>query len=310
MRASYVAMRRGPVSVMPAGEHTTTDAARTVRPPWPWRAASALATLGGAILLALVLAHWGWRAFAPTPAPSPLPETPERWTTAIVAAPLFGRPSTSTTTGPTGMPPAPATLRGDARLLGVVAERGGGGYALFRLPDRGPVFVGAGQEIANDVTLESVRSDGVRIRDHGEARDLMLRATPAPASSSAPPTDRSRQAAIRAACAAPAGYTGPVYRLNAELLTGIASQPESWKALFAPSARGLAVRDASGFAAMLGMKIGDRVAEANGIALSGVDDVLTAVVRPLLASHPVRLAGTRDGKPAEWLFVNAGACPG
>ena len=50
--------------------------------------------------------------------------------------------------------------------------------------------------------------------------------------------------------------------------------------------------------------------QANGIALAGIDDVLVAVVKPLLASQPVRVAGTRDGKPAEWLFVNAGACPG
>ncbi len=310
MRVSYATTRGVPMSVMPAGERTTSDAARPAKPPWPWRAASALATLGGAILLAIVLAHWGWRAFGPTPASPPLPETPERWTTAIIAAPVFGRPGASPAAGPSGLPPAPATLRGDARLLGVVAEQGGGGYALFRLPDRGPVFVGAGQEIAKDVTLESVRNDGVRIRDHGETRDLVLRAAPAPANSTPPPADRSRQATVRAACAAPAGYTGPVYRLNAELLTGIASQPDSWKALLAPSGRGLAVRDASGFAALLGMKVGDHVEEANGIALSGVDDVLTAVVRPLLASQPVRLAGTRDGKRAEWLFVNAGACPG
>jgi hypothetical protein len=50
--------------------------------------------------------------------------------------------------------------------------------------------------------------------------------------------------------------------------------------------------------------------QANGIALASVDDVLLALVKPLVANQPVRVAGTRDGKPAEWLFVNAGVCPG
>ena len=69
------------------------------------------------------------------------------------------------------------------------------------------------------------------------------------------------------------------------------------------------MRDETGLAAMLGMKVGDRIVQANGIALVAIDDVLTAVVKPLVASQPVRLSGTREGKPREWLFLNAGACP-
>ena len=38
-------------------------------------------------------------------------------------------------------------------------------------------------------------------------------------------------------------------------------------------------------------------------------DVVTAIVRPLLANQPVRVTGTRDGKALEWVLVNAGACP-
>ena len=63
-------------------------------------------------------------------------------------------------------------------------------------------------------------------------------------------------------------------------------------------------------AAMLGMKEGDRMAQANGIALNGIEDIQTAFVKPLMASQSVHVAGMRDGKPAAWLFVNAGACPG
>lgn len=258
-------------------------------------------------LLAIVLAYWGWRVWGPVAAPVPPPVTPEHWTEAIVAAPLFGRPSPAAASA---AEPAAKTLGGDARLQGVFAERDGQGYALFRFSDRGPVLVKSGQEIAKDVRLESVRPDGVRIRDHGDVREIVLRAPPVVAAAPAVAGERARIAAARPGCTPPAGYKGPVYRLNAELLTGIASQPDSWKALLVPTAGGLAVRDESGFAVMLGMKAGDRMAVANGIALAGIDDVLTAVVKPLLASQPVRVTGTRDGSAAEWLFLNAGACPG
>jgi hypothetical protein len=94
------------------------------------------------------------------------------------------------------------------------------------------------------------------------------------------------------------------------LLTGIAARPDGWTALLAPApGGGLAVRDSAG-ASMLGMKPGDALAQANGIALRGIDDILVAFVKPLIASQPVLVAGTREGKPASWLFVNAGVCPG
>jgi hypothetical protein len=271
-----------------------------------WRTASWLATLAAGVIFAWVLAHWGWRAFGPATVPLPVPQTPERWTDSIVAARIFGRAAAAA--APAALPTA-ASLGGDARLLGVFAEADGQGYALFRLSDRGPVLVKSGQEIAREVILDRVRPDGVRLRDHGELRDIVLRAAPVALAPAASAGERTRLAAARPGCA-PAGYKGPVYRLNAELLSGIASQPDSWKALLAPAPGGLAVRDESGFAVMLGMKAGDRMAVANGIALAGIDDVLTAVVKPLLASQPVRVTGTRDGKPGEWLFLNAGACPG
>jgi hypothetical protein len=282
----------------------TPSAARstTATPPLPWRIAVWIATLLASVALAFVLAHWGWRVFGPATTHLPLPQLPEPWAASIVAAPIFGRG------GATPSSPLSAPLQGDTRLLGVFAERDGGGYALFRLPDRGPILVLAGRDIAKDVRLEAVRSDSVRIRDHGELRDIMLRVPPVPPAGTAP--ERGRAVAARAACAAPSGYRGPVYRLNAELLTGIASQPDSWKALLIAGNGGLAVRDDSGFSSMLGMRAGDRVTEANGIALANVDDVLVAFVKPLLANQQVRVAGTRDGKAAEWLFVNAGACPG
>ena len=42
---------------------------------------------------------------------------------------------------------------------------------------------------------------------------------------------------------------------------------------------------------MLGMSAGDRMTQANGIALASVDDVLLALVKPLVANQ----AGPRRG---------------
>jgi hypothetical protein len=61
---------------------------------------------------------------------------------------------------------------------------------------------------------------------------------------------------------------------------------------------------------MLGLKNGDRVERANGIALALPDDIAATILRPLTRSQPVWLAGTREGKPQQWLYLNAGSCPG
>ncbi len=270
------------------------------RPPLRWRAAAWIAACASALLLAYVIAYWGWHWLGPAPPIQPVAATPERLAPAIVASPLFGR------TGPAG----PVTMnkaaapQGDTRLLGVFAERDGTGHALFRVGDRGPVLVQAGEEISSGVVLAEVHPDRVHVREHGETRVIALRtaaAVPVPAASRGAPSR---------ACAVPPGYRGPVYRLNAELLTGIAARPDGWKALLAPVPGGLAIRDGSAFATMLGMKAGDRMEQANGIALAGIEDVLVAFVKPLVASQMVHVAGVRDGKPAAWVFLNAGACPG
>jgi hypothetical protein len=288
--------------------HTLNEA---IEPPgiaWRWRVGAWLATLAAIALFAWIVAQWAWRAFGPAVTSVPPAATPEPWSAAITSARIFGERGAAPAAGGT-----PSAMQGDTRLLGVFAEANGGGFALFRLADRGPVLVQAGHEIAKDVLLEVVRPGGVRIRDHGEVREIVLRPTPEAAKSSVdrPPTGaRSARAGASASCAAPAGFTGAVFRLNAELLSGIAAQPDSWKTLVTAGPGGLTVRDESGFAAMLGLKPGDRVTEANGIALNGPDDALVAIVRPLMASQPVRVRGTRDGKTSEWLLVNAGACPG
>ena len=98
-------------------------------------------------------------------------------------------------------------------------------------------------------------------------------------------------------------------KLHAELVEGLVAQPESWRALLAPDDGALVVRDEGGFATLLGLARGDRLTVANGVALRDADDLVAAVLKPLIASQPVRIAGLRAGQPREILVLNAGACP-
>jgi hypothetical protein len=98
--------------------------------------------------------------------------------------------------------------------------------------------------------------------------------------------------------------------LNAELVQGLMAQPEGLRAIADAQDGALVIRDETGFAALLGMKKGDRVAQANGIALRAPEDVIVAVLRPLAASQTVRLVGSRGPEARELYLVNAGACPG
>jgi hypothetical protein len=282
--------------------------------PLRWRVVRALATLAAAAVLMLVIAEWTWRWIAPAPkAPRVASEANQSPARTIVAAPWFGA-SASPKAGATAQTQASAGgLAGDARLLGIITGRDGNGYALFRFADRGPVLVATGQEIAPGVLLEAITGQGIRISDRGEVRNIALRPTASAASTPPKANAASPQLASRVqrtvACTLPPGSSGPVYRLNAELLTGIAAKPDSWSNAFSAGSDGLAMREGNAFGAMLGMKPGDRVTQANGIALRNTEDVLVAVIRPLLASQPVRVVGVHEGRAAEWIFVNASACP-
>jgi hypothetical protein len=191
------------------------------------------------------------------------------------------------------------------RLLGVLAEDAGKGYALFRLSG-GPKLVAAGQEIVGGVTLASVHPDGVTLRDGDGERRVALRGGALPLMGK--PVGKAAQS--NAACAPPPGFKGDILRLNAELVGGIVAQPDTWSALAVADQGALTVRDDSGFSAMLAMKKGDRIEQANGIALRAPDDVVNAVLRPLAAGQAVRLIGSRGGAVREWLLQNAGTCPG
>jgi hypothetical protein len=212
---------------------------------------------------------------------------------------LFG----ASTTSPKA---APASSVGDLRLLGIFAERNGKGFALFRGGARGPILIAAGADVAPGVRLETVRATSVTLIDNGVRREIALR--PPGAVEKAKPSLAS-SAPRSAACAVPPGFSGPIVRLNAELLSGMMNAPDTWKALVQSSPGALVVRDQSGFAGMMSLKNGDRIERANGIALMIPDDVASAVLKPLTASQAVWVSGTRDGKPQQWLYLNAGACP-
>lgn len=271
--------------------------------PWGSRALAvfaALAIVAAAGLLACVLAWWGWHWLGPATTDY-VPAGPQDPALALQASGLFTAPAGT----PSAIEAPTRTATGEMRLLGVLAEDGGKGYALFRLP-AGPKLVAAGQAIADGVTLVSMQREGVTVRDAGGERRIFLReAAVAPAAKSI------AKAAVgkNAACTPPPGFKGDILRLNAELVGGIVAQPDTWAALATTDRGALTVRDESGFSAMLAMKKGDRIEQANGIALRAPDDVVNAVLRPLAAGQAVRLVGTRGGAPREWLLQNAGTCP-
>ena len=267
------------------------------------RVAPALAAWAAAVLLGAVVIFWLWRWLAPAPV-HVIPAEPRDPVAAIAASGWLAAPPPAAN----GAVAAPSTLGGDVRLLGVIADSGGGGYARFRLPG-GAKLVAEGGEIARGSTLARVTPFAIRVRDGAGERDILLRAD---AATRSPLAQSVAGATLRnsPACAPPPGFRGTVVKLNAELLQGLASQPGALGAIVAPVAVGMSVREGSGFAQMIGMKPGDRVQLANGIPLANADDVMAAIVTPLIANQPVRLSGTRGGTPQEMLLLNAGACPG
>ncbi len=281
--------------------------------PFAWRAGVLAATAAAFALLVWVAVHWILRWS--TPGPAPIAVAPSVDPVAVILA-------SGLWSGGNDAPGAPGTAPpgDDVRLLGVLAERDGKGLAVFRTRD-GARVVAAGGDLAPGTRLVSVGASSVTLRDAGGERTVELRREPAAKAdvtgsaragaprSAAAPAVVNRPTASSAACAPPSGFSGPIVKLHAELLEGLIAQPDSWKGMLAADGGALAVREEGGFAAMIGLARGDRIAQANGIALLQPDDVTGAVLRPLVASQPVRIAGTRSGQTREVFIVNAGACP-
>jgi hypothetical protein len=271
------------------------------------RIAVVACTMAACALLAWVAAHWIWRWVSPRP-PSVATAAPVDPAAVILASGLWAGGSD---TAPS--PSAPGS--GELRLLGVLAERDGKGWAVFRMRE-GARVVAAGGEVTAGTTLVSIGRTSVRLRDATGERTIELRRDdgPRPATAPAARGDAAAKVAIAPrstspACAIPSGYSGAVLRLHAELLDGLIAQPESWRGMLAPDNGALVVREDGGFATMLGLAKGDRITQANGIALREPDDVTGAVLRPLASNQPVRISGSRAGQPRDLFAVNASACP-
>lgn len=271
----------------------------------PWRMAVLLATAAALALLAWVAAQQFWRWSSPR-LKAAMVAAPADPAAAIVASGLWAGAGES-------QHPVRNAAGGDIRLLGVLAERGGGGLAVFRTRE-GARVVAAGGEIVPGTSLVAVEARSVRLRDAGGERTLEFergdfgRGTRVAHAGTAPKTGGSAQAA-NAACSVPAGFVGAVVKLHGELLDGLIAQPDSWRSLLAADGGALVVREDGGFASMLGLARGDRLVQANGIPLHAPDDVIDAVLRPLVASRSVRIAGTRGSQSRELFVVNATACP-
>lgn len=277
------------------------------------RIAAALAMFAAACGLALVTAYWGWQLFGPRPLHviAPPPADPAA---SILGAHLFGTASDDKQAAPaTG-----GTLPADARLLGIVASPNDRGYALFRLR-AGPILVAEGGEIAQGVRIVSIAPDAITVRDASGERRIELRdaanAQTASAATLASSGTRVASANVRhtqvtnRACAPPSDFHGNVVRLNTELLAGLTGDTGPWTSLLASADGGLVVRNGNGFGALLGLQAGDRIAQANGIALRAPDDVAAAVIRPLVANQGVHIVGSRAGTRQELWLANI-ACAG
>jgi type II secretory pathway component PulC len=255
----------------------------------------AIANLVAIGALAAVVAFWGWRWLGPVS--EPLVRKPaDDVAAALGVSPPFGASPASA--GAPSAPSAPAP--GDVRLLGVLAEPGGRGRALLRMPDGSARLASVGEALGAAGTLAGVHPDGVTLRGASGERRMPLRSPAA--------TSVASQASARQASCIPAGYRGPVVRLNAELITGMIQQPQSLAAIVEAKDGALILRDESGFGGMLGLRKGDRVTQANGIALRAPEDVIVALLRPLAANQSVRISGLRGSEPQELLLVNAAAC--
>jgi type II secretion system (T2SS) protein C len=284
------------------------------------RVLAGLATLVAAALLGLVAAHWVWALLAPPPLHI-LPAPPEDPAAVIASVRLFGSPGPVEAASAITM----GDTLGDIRLLGVIAARDGRGNALFRVPS-GALYVRTGEEILPGVELRGVSPDAVTVHDAagdhrlalpalgqgGGAPEGRTRNAATPAVAQQPPAtprsaERGRNVPARAtACEPPPGFSGDVVRLNVELVGGLIAQPDVWRSMVVPDRGALVVRQTAGFAQMVGLQQGDRLEQANGIALKVPDDIVGAVLRPLASNQPVHLVGERRGKRRELYVINVG----
>ncbi|MDR2172755.1 MAG: hypothetical protein LBE32_00860 [Burkholderiales bacterium] len=267
--------------------------------------ANGLAVVLATVTLVVAAVWWGWYAWGPKPvhiAPTPV-ESP---VAVLRAAPLFG----SAPITPTGKTEEVLVLDGELRLLGLISEDEGQGYAVFRI-GQGVYIAQVGDDVAGQATLTRVEQNAIVLREpSGAERRVVLRSEEKNGKSAAAMATAESAAVGKTADSAcvPSHFRGSVIRLNPELLQGALMQPEMFYALLEARGGGLIVRADNGHAAMLGLRAGDVLQSANGIALTRAEDVGATILKPLTVGQSVLLKGKRGDQARELLLVNASVC--
>jgi hypothetical protein len=273
--------------------------------------ANGLAVVFGAVALAVAVAYWAWYAWGPKPVHI-IPAATE--IAVLRAIPLFG-------SAPAVSPGKSENivLDGELRLLGLIAENEGQGYAVFRV-GQGVYIARVGDNVAGQATLTRIEPNAITLREpSGAERRVVLRQEQKSSETSGEKievvTGKSSSVASSAAFSlgsecVPVGFKGGVVRLNTELLQGALMQPETFYALLEAKDGRLTVRADNGHAAMLGLRAGDVLQSANGIALTRAEDVSAAILKPLAAGQSVLLKGKRGEQARDLLVVNASECHG
>ncbi len=264
---------------------------------------SNIAIFTAIVFLGAVIIYWGWFFFAPKSF-YVAPAAPSDPVMVLRATSLFGA-GAATNTEVTALP---ATISGNVRLLGLIAQNDGDGYAVFRAG--GNVFIArAGDDVGGENTLLSVEPSAMVLREkNGNERRIVLREDASGKDAAAVSPQFARNPPDSSNSCVPADFQGIVIRLNTELLQGVLIKPETFYALLSAQGEGLVVQADSGHAAMLGLRRGDQLHTANGIRLRRPEDITQAILKPLVGGQTVRLAGRRGGQDTELLLVNVSAC--
>ncbi|MDR2710222.1 MAG: hypothetical protein LBB65_02620 [Burkholderiales bacterium] len=271
--------------------------------------ANGLAIVLGVFALVVAAVWWVWYALGPKPAHIPPPPI-ESPATVLRATPLFGSAPAASAEKVENV-----VLGGELRLLGVIAEKEGRGYAVFRMGQsagQGVYIAQTGDEVAGQATLTRIEPNAAILREpSGAERRLLLRPEEKGSNAGTSATGKASLAASSNADACvPANFKGGIVRLNTELLQGALMQPETFYALLEAKFGGLVVRIDNGHTAMLGLRGGDVLLSANGIALTRVEDVSATMLKPLANGQSVLLKGKRGDQMRELLLVNASVCRG
>jgi hypothetical protein len=262
---------------------------------------STIAVLAAIVLMGAVIIYWAWYFFAPD-AFHATPNVPDDPVAVLQSSSLFGSGATKAETAT-----LPVTINGNVRLLGLIAQESGEGYAVFRVDDH-VVVAQAGDVVGNGNTLLRVEPNAMVWRDqnNNERRIVLREENTGKLVVAAQPSSTQQQRA--ATSCVPSGFKGMVVRLNTELLQGVLMQPEAFYELLSASAEGLTVQADSGHAAMLGLQGGDQLHTANGVRLQRPEDITPTIIKPLAEGQSVHLTGMRNGQKAELLLVNVSVC--